>query len=207
MRRSAMLRAGLGGVIGAGVIIGIVATVVGAQPATVERTSAAGSAPSIERDAEPIAEGSLDARRLHPTASPPTSTPTQVELEVADTPPEAPDTTLPLDAAPDPVGAPDAVPAPESTDAGDASFTAEQMEWLAFQQVVRDCMAGVGQEYLYWEWWSGVGTPGGMPTHLVDDARVAWELALYGDSPGGADYRWEDAGCWGYAAELLGTSN
>ena len=68
-------------------------------------------------------------------------------------------------------------------------------------------MAGVGQEYLYWEWWSGVGTPGGMPTHLVDEARVAWELALYGDSPGGADYRWEDAGCWGYTAELIGTSN
>lgn len=200
MRRSAMLRAGLGGVIGAAVIIGVVAAVAGAQTATVERTSAARSSPSIERDAEQIAEGALDARRLHPTTSPPT-TPTQVELEAADAPAEADDATVPIDAAPDPV------PAPESTGTGDASFTAEQTEWLAFQQVVRDCMAGVGQEYLYWEWWSGVGTPGGMPTHLVDEARVAWELALYGDSPGGADYRWEDAGCWGYTAELLGTSN
>ena len=205
MRRSAMWRAGLGGVIGAGVIIGIVAAVAGAQPATVERTSAAGSAPSIERDAEQIGEGSLDTRRLRPTASPPTSTPMQVELEAADTAAEAPDATLPLDAAPAPE--PDPVPAPESTGAEDASFTPEQAEWLAFQQVVRDCMAGVGQEYLYWEWWSGVGTPGGMPTYLDGDARAAWELALYGDSPGGADYRWEDAGCWGYAAELLGTSH
>ena len=178
MRRSAMLRAGLGGVIGAAVIIGIVAAVAGAQTATVERTSAARSSPSIERDAEQIAEGALDARRLHPTTSPPT-TPTQVELEAADA----------------------------ASIGTVASFTPEQTEWLAFQQVVRDCMAGVGQEYLYWEWWSGVGTPGGMPTQLVDEARVAWELALYGDSPGGADYRWEDAGCWGYTAELLGTSN
>ena len=201
MRRSAMLRAGLGGVIGAAVIIGIVAAVAGAQTATVERTSAARSTPSIERDAEQIAEGALDARRLHQTTSPPSTTPTQVELEAADAAGEADDATVPIDAAPDPA------PAPESNGTGDASFTPEQTEWLAFQQVVRDCMAGVGQEYLYWEWWSGVGTPGGMPTQLVDEARVAWELALYGDSPGGADYRWEDAGCWGYAAELLGTSN
>jgi hypothetical protein len=201
MRRSAMLRAGLGGVIGAAVIIGIVAAVAGAQTATVERTSAARSTPSIERDAEQIAEGALDARRLHQTTSPPSTTPTQVELEAADAAGEADDATVPIDAAPDPA------PAPESNGTGDASFTSEQTEWLAFQQVVRDCMAGVGQEYLYWEWWSGVGTPGGMPTQLVDEARVAWELALYGDSPGGADYRWEDAGCWGYTAELLGTSN
>ena len=132
-------------------------------------------------------------------SSPPTSSPTPGELEAADTPAEVPDATIPLD--------PEPVPAPESNDAGDTSFTPEQLEWLAFQQVVRDCMAGVGQEYLYWEWWSGAGTPGGMPTHLVGEARAAWELALYGDSPGGAEYRWEDAGCWGYAAELLGTSN
>ena len=201
MRRSAMLRAGLGGVIGAAVIIGIVAAVAGAQTATVERTSAARSTPSIERDAEQIAEGALDARRLHQTTSPPSTTPTQVELVAAAAAGEADDATVPIDAAPDPA------PAPESNGTGDASFTPEQSEWLAFQQVVRDCMAGVGQEYLYWEWWSGVGTPGGMSTQLVDEARVAWELALYGDSPGGADYRWEDAGCWGYTAELLGTSN
>ena len=86
-------------------------------------------------------------------------------------------------------------------------FTPEQVEWLAFQQVVRECMAGAGQEYPYWEWWSGAGTPGGMPPDLVGEARASWELSLYGDSPGGAEYRWEDAGCWGYAGDLLGTSN
>jgi hypothetical protein len=200
-----MRRAVLGGVMVAVVIVGVAAAVAGAQPRTVEQLSAGDSAPSIERDAGHAREASLDARRLHPTASVPTSDPSQVELEAADTPAQSSDATVPADAA----TAPDAdpIPAPESNDAGDASFTTEQMEWLAFQQVVRDCMSGAGQEYLYWEWWSGAGTPGGMPTHLVGDERAAWELALHGDSPGGAEYRWEDAGCWGYAAELLGTSN
>jgi hypothetical protein len=205
MRRSAMWRAVLGGVMGAVVIIGVVAAVVGARPSSVEPTSTASSASGIERDAGRIGEGSLDARRVHAISSPPTSSPTQAELEVADSPAEAPDATRPLDAATAPDV--DPVPASDSNDAADTSFTPEQVEWLAFQQVVRDCMAGVGQEYLYWEWWSGAGTPGGMPTHLVGDGRVAWELALYGDSPGGAEYRWEDAGCWGYAAELMGTSH
>ncbi len=71
MRRSATLRAVLGGVIGAAVMIGIVAAVAGAQPARVERTSAPRGYAGIERDAEQIGEGALDARRLHPTASPP----------------------------------------------------------------------------------------------------------------------------------------
>lgn len=205
MRRSGTWRPVLGGVMGAVVISGVVAAVAVAQPPTVERVSVASGASSIERDAEQIVAGSLDARRLRPTASPPTSDPAPAELETADTPAESPDATVSLDVVTAPDA--DAVPAPESNDAGDGSFTPEQLEWLAFQQVVRDCMAGVGQEYLYWEWWSGAGTPGGMPTHLVGEARAAWELALHGDSALGAEYRWEDAGCWGYAAELLGTSN
>ena len=88
---------------------------------------------------------------------------------------------------------------------------AEQQDWLAFQQIVRDCMAGAGQEYLYWEWWN----PGSdrsnrfpaMPAGLSSDETQAWELALHGTSPLGEAYRWEDAGCWGYAAHVSGNTH
>ena len=88
---------------------------------------------------------------------------------------------------------------------------AEQQAWLAFQQIVRDCMAGAGQEYLYWEWWN----PGSdssnrfpaMPADLTHNEVQAWELALYGTSPLGDAYRWQDAGCWGYAAHVSGNTH
>jgi hypothetical protein len=84
----------------------------------------------------------------------------------------------------------------------------EQQDWLAFQQIVRECMADAGQEYLYWEWWnldpdaSNRFPP--MPADLTADQYAAWELALYGDSADGAADRWQDAGCWGYAVHVAG---
>ncbi|WP_022892878.1 hypothetical protein [Agromyces subbeticus] len=80
----------------------------------------------------------------------------------------------------------------------------EQQTWLAFQQTVRDCMAERGQEYLYWEWWSGTSA---MPVDLSGEERAAWDFALYGDDPGGEAYRWQDAGCWGAAAEAAGNTH
>ncbi|GAA1960082.1 hypothetical protein [Agromyces allii] len=84
----------------------------------------------------------------------------------------------------------------------------EQRDWLAHQQIVRDCMAEAGQEYLYWEWWSNPsGAFAAMPVDLTEEERAAWELALDGAAGTGADYRWQDAGCWGLAAELTGSTN
>ncbi|WP_350348583.1 hypothetical protein ABIQ69_01255 [Agromyces sp. G08B096] len=102
------------------------------------------------------------------------------------------------------------VPTDDGTDPGDDWYPTpdEQERWLAHQQIVRDCMAAAGQVYLYWEWWSNSGGAfAAMPVELTGDERAAWELALHGTSPGGADYRWEDAGCWGYAAEVTGSTN
>lgn len=94
-------------------------------------------------------------------------------------------------------------PAPDGT-----ATTAEQQAWLEHQQIVRDCMAEAGQEYLFWEWWSNAGGAfAAMPTDLTEAERAAWELALHGDTGLGADYRWEDAGCWGLAAEVTGSTN
>lgn len=40
-----------------------------------------------------------------------------------------------------------------------------------------------------------------------DDGTAAWELAMFGDTGAGAAYRWEDAGCAGYATHVTGNDN
>lgn len=136
-----------------------------------------------------------------PTPEPtpePTPTPTP-EPGPAPTPTPTPTPT------PDPDGTPSPDAIPEAT-----PTAAEQEAWLAFQQVVRDCMAGAGQVYVMWEWWNtdhSAGTHPGMPAGLTDTQAAAWELALDGDTGTGADYRWEDAGCWGYAVHASAGSS
>ena len=87
----------------------------------------------------------------------------------------------------------------------------KRRQWLAFQQIVRECMTASGHEYLYWEWWNPKSAKSNrfppMPADLTSDEYVAWELALYGDSPLGDAYDWQRAGCWGYAVHLTGGTN
>ena len=87
----------------------------------------------------------------------------------------------------------------------------KRRQWLAFQQIVRDCMTATDHEYLYWEWWNPKSAQSNrfppMPADLTSDEFEAWELALYGDSPLGDDYDWQRAGCWGYAVHLTGGTN
>ena len=85
----------------------------------------------------------------------------------------------------------------------------EREAWLAFQQVVRDCMTAAGHEYLYWEWWNPKS-----PTRPTGSRRCPPtsppRSSRRGSSPStatpalGDDYRWEDAGCWGYAVHVTG---
>ena len=42
---------------------------------------------------------------------------------------------------------------------------------------------------------------------LPTSERAAARLALDGDTGGGADYHWDDAGCWGYAVHVMGNDN
>ena len=41
-----------------------------------------------------------------------------------------------------------------------------------------------------------------MPADLTPEQYAAWKLALDGDAGTGADYRWQDAGCWGHAVHV-----
>lgn len=95
----------------------------------------------------------------------------------------------------------------------------ERETWLAFDALIRDCMTERGFEYLYWEWWNPKyqtpfdpfatepEIPAARPVDLDDAQVAAWELALNGDAGVLADYRWEDAGCYGYAVHASGNDN
>ncbi|MFE5670053.1 hypothetical protein ACFQ58_00445 [Agromyces sp. NPDC056523] len=81
-------------------------------------------------------------------------------------------------------GAPLSAPVPEP----DPNAMTEAEELAAFQDAIRSCMAeqGFGE---------------------FDDGTDAWWAAMYGDAGTGAAYRWEDAGCDGYAVHVTGNDN
>ena len=86
----------------------------------------------------------------------------------------------------------------------------------AYQGYVAECMTDRGQEYLPYDPWGAeweatldAMNPAipGQPEGLTPDEQAAWDLALGGDAGTGAAYRWEDAGCWGYATHMTGNDN
>ena len=86
----------------------------------------------------------------------------------------------------------------------------EQQTWLAFQQVVRECMADAGQEYRSWVWWNTEArdpqaTEPAMPPGLTPQASAAWELALHGAAANdtGETRATDDAGCWGAGLQSM----
>ena len=125
-------------------------------------------------------------------------------------PTQTPGPIPPSTAAPTltPSPSPSPTPSPEAPGAAaDAPYPTpeEQQAWLEFQQVVRDCMAKAGQEYLRWEWWHAEpGDPSStlpaMPGGLTSDEVAAWELALHGKGGTGDNVPWRQAGCWGVAS-------
>lgn len=140
-----------------------------------------------------------------------TTAPTAPATPPATTPQPSAPATPPPTPTPTPKHDPDgpASDEPDVPSPGDGSPTAEEQEtWLAFQQIVRECMADAGQDYLYWEWWNpGPDTSNRfppMPAELTAHEAAAWNLALNGDARAGAEYRWKDAGCWGYAVQVTG---
>ncbi|GAA1798427.1 hypothetical protein [Agromyces neolithicus] len=81
-------------------------------------------------------------------------------------------------------GTPLSAPIPEP----DPNAPTEAEDWAAFQEVIRSCMTekGFGE---------------------FDDGTQAWWDAMYGHAGAGAAYRWEDAGCSGYATHVTGNDN
>jgi hypothetical protein len=169
---------------------------------------------SKEQPAPPVAPTPTPAPTPGPTPAP---TPTPGPGDPTPGPDDG--ATDPDDGATDPDDSTSGELGPDGPDAtfdrgqpdGQAPTPDEQQTWLAFQQIVRECMADAGHEYLYWEWWNPEpGASGGfpaMPTELTPDEVTAWQLALDGDGASGHGYRWQDAGCWGYAVHVTGGTN
>ncbi|MBM7504087.1 hypothetical protein ACFPER_11415 [Agromyces aurantiacus] len=81
-------------------------------------------------------------------------------------------------------GTPLSAPLPEP----DPEALTEEEELAWFWQVIETCLAE-----------QGFG--------LDDDGTPGWWAAMYGDAGTGAAYRWEDAGCSGYATHVTGNDN
>jgi hypothetical protein len=74
-----------------------------------------------------------------------------------------------------------------------------------FQLAIQTCMTEKGFEYLVPDlMFSGAET---MPSGLTEGEVAAWKLAMWGDTGLGSAYRWEDAGCSGYATHVTGQDN
>ncbi|ANJ28410.1 hypothetical protein [Agromyces aureus] len=100
------------------------------------------------------------------------------------------------EAAGTPLSAPvPAAPAPD--------VPTERENWLEFQAAVRSCMAELGYEYRYWEYWNpAFDSPDGSPARpsgLSEMAKAQWNLAAFGDT---TDTN-AGGGCW---ATGLGSS-
>lgn len=70
-------------------------------------------------------------------------------------------------------------------------------EWVAHSSLVIECMAEAG-------FWFDPRVFGGANGENLPDG---FALALGGDTGAGDAYRWEDAGCWGYATHVLGITS
>jgi len=81
-------------------------------------------------------------------------------------------------------GTPLSAPVPEP----DPNAPTEAEDLRSFDEAIQSCMAE-----------KGFGA--------VDDGTDGWWDAMYGDTGAGAAYRWEDAGCSGYATHVTGNDN
>ncbi|MFF2277046.1 hypothetical protein [Agromyces sp. NPDC058126] len=98
----------------------------------------------------------------------------------------------------------------------DPDLPTPREKWLAYDDVIRQCMGDKRLEYLYSEFWNpdyvtpdpfDVDPQDAMPDDLTPEQEAEWTLALGGDAGTGSAYRWEDAGCSGYATHVTGRDN
>jgi hypothetical protein len=79
-----------------------------------------------------------------------------------------------------------------------------------FQRAIQTCMNERGYEYrirALGEYGTSLEDDPSMPDGLTEEQRADWLFALWGDAGGGSAYRWEDAGCSGYATHVTGQDN
>lgn len=99
---------------------------------------------------------------------------------------------------------------PMTSDAFKAMTPDEQAngrEWMETQTITVSCMKEKGYEYTFAPpyWTRGPGEfPPSWESTLPASERAAGTFALWGETGAGADYHWDEAGCWGYAVHVMG---
>jgi hypothetical protein len=101
---------------------------------------------------------------------------------------------------------------PLTSDAFKAMTPDEQAngrEWMKTQTITAACMKDKGYAYTFKPLWErdGAVVPVMWENTLPTSERAAAHFALDGDTGAGADYHWEEAGCWGYAVHVMGNDN
>jgi hypothetical protein len=87
---------------------------------------------------------------------------------------------------------------------------ANARDWMETQAITAACMKDQGYTYTFEPFWErdpGVLTVPWWVGTLPTDEQAGALLALDGDTGGGADYHWDDAGCYGYAVHVMGNDN
>jgi len=83
-------------------------------------------------------------------------------------------------------------------------------EWMETQTITAACMKDQGYTYTFepfWEKEPGSPLEPWWVSTLPTDEQAGASLALDGDTGGGADYHWDEAGCYGYAVHVMGNDN
>ncbi|TFD28807.1 hypothetical protein [Cryobacterium lyxosi] len=88
---------------------------------------------------------------------------------------------------------------------------ANEREWMQTQTITAACMRDKGYAYTFEPFWERDNDNAVRPVTWVNtlptSEQAAARLALDGDTGAGADYHWDDAGCWGYAVHNMGNDN
>lgn len=112
------------------------------------------------------------------------------------------------DAAPAAIvyGADDDLDTVEYPDTLQGDELADAREWMQTQAITAQCMKENGYNYTFTPYWAWSGKPSWIAA-LPEDQQAAARIALDGPGQTPGDYRWEDAGCWGYAVHVMGNDD
>ena len=97
----------------------------------------------------------------------------------------------------------DAVEFPESMKGNEL---AQAREWVQTNVITAQCMKEKGYDYTFRPNWAWSAEPSWI-TKLPEDQKAAAGVSLDGPGQTPGDYRWEDAGCWGYAVHVMGNDD
>ena len=85
---------------------------------------------------------------------------------------------------------------------------ANAREWMQTNAITAQCMREQGYDYTFTPYWAFTLNPEpSWIAKLPEGQQAAARVAVDGSGQTPGEYRWEDAGCWGYAVHVMGNDN